>query len=202
MKNLISFLLLIACTGCAFVATLPYDPAIKGNFTLTDACDPSDKTKELLSYSISSCQYGILRQADERTNPPRIEFLRNTLAKAQLPRLSGKEIIVKKFTVYENGRRSAHDTAVGASGGGILGLAIASILVPGSCEQPLDKGGYTTTENPNNDGIVVLELVLSIDGKEYPVRSTAIGNSNPETLIERGFLKLASDVTTKLASAQ
>lgn len=198
MKTLSALLILLAVSGCALVTPLPYDPAIKADFTLTDARNPTDKTKEMLSLNISSCQYGILRQADERTNPPRMEYLRNTLAKAHLPQLSGKEIIVRKFTVYENGQVGTRNTAVGASGGGLLGYAIASAIVPSSCTVPLDQGGYTPEENPNRDGIVVLELVLSIDGKDYPVRSTAVRNGDPESLIERGFLKLANDVVAKL----
>ncbi len=163
MKNsiILTFLVVIfaSCFGCATSKTynIGVGEARKYSFELIDKRDDKQKQAEIMSLSITNCWYGIYRLGDNQITPSRLTVLSNKLEENLGSKLSGKEIVVKRFEVYNNVQSAMRGSF--SSNFATYGLLGAAIIENG-CE-----GGYALKGNPDNLPAVIVNLELIVDKK-------------------------------------
>lgn len=159
-------------TGCASqVAVLdgyqPVDAAI--DLRIVDSRPEKEKSSELMSLLITSCDYGIRRLGDETTVPPRMVLLRNDLVRSLGVAAHGKVLTVSHYTIHYNNAAALRGSIYGPG----VGLVAAAMQSMGSnCpREKTAEGWYAASELNSPHSPLIVEIVASIDGQQHTVRS-------------------------------
>ena len=151
-------------SGCvSFQPTqLDMQSLTNNDLVVTDKRPQNQKETEMLSYLITSCDYGIQRLGDEWTTPDKVKFL-----KAHIGRLfpNAKNLVIDNFVVYNNMQYQLRE-------GNIYRGPIWSLV---ECNESTDKFTmYTPEENPERLNMLIGTFEGSIDDKNYSVRAAEI----------------------------
>ena len=163
MKNLFLISVVIFLGGCATLkpAKLPQITNNQTNLVTNDLRKKDQSETEMLSYSITSCEYGIQRLGDEWTQPNKVDYFSGKI-KEQLP--NKKELIVNDFVTYFNMQYLLRE-------GNIYRGPIWEFV---ECNENTDKFvSYTPEENPLKYNIIIGTLSGSLDGISFSERVTS-----------------------------
>lgn len=165
-----SLLFVAACAGPT--ATLPgfQDTPPATNFAVTDARPDTDKTQEILSLWATSCQYGIYRWADTKSDPPRMVLLRHDLETALGNRLRNKTLVVTQYVMYLNDRAPLRGTLNGQFHGIVPGMLAAA---GEGCTKAETGDAWFDASDMDTPAAFVIEIQAKMDGKTYTVRSVS-----------------------------
>lgn len=172
-------------------------PAV--SYTIQDARPHSLSRTKLLSTWITSCEFGVLYVADgdgREINPPesRASALNYFFIKNQIiPASYTGQVIVRKFSIFVNGKAYQKSESVKAAlGGGALAPMIAGGKAKGEkCPQEKMRGGWYNIEEINNNySPIVAEIEVSIDGATFSSRNVTSPNRE---LIDNLWLSPISD---------
>jgi hypothetical protein len=154
------------------------DQAVLAGFTasadsqrisLVDQRPAGEKKKGMGSLSITNCNYGVSRVADDLTAPDRMTLLRNDLAMALGAQLEGKPIVVKHYGLYVNNAVGLRGLVYKPYTGAIPGVMEG---IGASCPpEKMDGGWYGPEELTTPYSPVIAELAVEVDGKPYAVRA-------------------------------
>lgn len=165
-------IIVFALSGCAGqVIKLPVvNNQARYGFNFVDARPATEKSYEILSYSVSSCDYGTYRFGDEKFQPSHIEFLKNQLQSSAGDALAGKTVTLKHFTVFDNQRHHLIGSNIFATNS-IVGKLVGATVTADSCNDKNVAGRYASDENPNDEMAAVVEIELQIGGQTLKARS-------------------------------
>lgn len=169
--------------GCASqVATMegfrPPGPEVA--LQVVDARPAKEKSSEIMSLAVTSCDYSIRRLGDETTVPSRLALLHADLVRALGSSLNGKALTVTHYTVhYNNGvamRGGVYAMApvpMNPLAGAIQGATTALMKSFGSnCpKEKTTEGWFDAAENPGKHSPLIVEIGVTLDGRTYAVRS-------------------------------
>ena len=163
MKKHIAFsaLFLMSLSGCAKFQPTSLPPIeVNNRQLLVEDNRPREEIKtEMLSYLVTSCNYGIQRLGDEWSEPNKIDYLANKI-KNQIP--EAKKLTIEHFVTYLNMQYSLREGNVFRNG---------DIWQHFECDERTDRFvSYTQEENPQRLNIVIGTLEGSIDGKHFSER--------------------------------
>lgn len=184
MKRIAIVIAVFSIFGCASqTAVLPdfKDLSSEIGFSMKDERPETEKETEWMSLSITSCNYGIRQIGDNLMVPDRLTLLRNDLYKAIGKKLSGKTVLVKKYTIHLNEQNALRGRVYSQYKGAIIdymktfGSGCKREEVAGGWFEPAD---VTTPYSP-----IIIEITVAIEGKKYSMRSVY----SPEKEIEPAF---------------
>ncbi|HWA89688.1 MAG TPA: hypothetical protein VG889_06600 [Rhizomicrobium sp.] len=164
--------LAVSLTACkAPTMVLPgYQESASGTgFAITDARPEKDKTTEILSYWATACDYGISRVGDERTQPPKLVFLRRNLEDALGARLKGATLIVTRYRIHINARAQTRSQLNGMYTGIVPGMLAAA--GEGCTKEETSGGWFDASEVTTPFPPAIVEIEAALNGKTYSVRS-------------------------------
>lgn len=165
-----SLLLVAACASPTAILPGFQDLPSATNFTVTDVRPDADKTYEILSLFVTSCQYGIYQFADTRSNPPRMVLLRYDLEAALGSRLRNKTLIVNRYVMYMNKRAPLRATVNGM----YQGIVPSALAAAGEgCTKEETGEGWFDASDTDAAGALIVEIQATMDGKTYKVRSVS-----------------------------
>lgn len=192
-QNIISALIIMFLCGCgAQVIQMPTQTLYNEySFSFVDARSKESKTQEMLSYSVSNCDYGTTRVGDEGTNPNRVTYLKNSLQDKLGEVLVEKNIRLTKFIVHDNQRVWMQNSNI--FGKGLIG----DMLMSGGCDDPKLPGRYSVNENPDHEPAIVVEIELTVDRKIYKSRSVKHPGQD-DIVLENRAPKAIDDAIAKL----
>ncbi|GHD64497.1 hypothetical protein [Jeongeupia chitinilytica] len=206
MKHLSLLLASLVLSGCASqqpVMLANTSPAAT-RFTLEDRRLDVEKTNEMLSYLITSCDYGITRIGDSRTDPDKVAVLKSDLQALAGDRLEGRHLKLQSYTVHLNNAVMLKQQVGSFSGAyaGLLGSGLFMAMTEIGCSKDQVSGGwYTADEVSNAWPPVIAEATLSVDGASYRSRVVATAANNTETFAElyrRVFRQIAERFAEQL----
>ena len=148
----------------ATLAGFSQSPAAQG-FTLTDGRAAPEKT-EWLSLMVWSCDNGIRRLGDEVSVPSRLDILRRDLGDALGPRLQGKTVTVKRYTIFYN-----MNAFLAAANPGASSPVGAALIATGCPKEKVTGGWYDLSEVTNAHSPVVVDVEVALDGKSFSGRA-------------------------------
>jgi hypothetical protein len=165
-----SLLFVAACAGPT--ATMPgfQDTPSTANFAVTDARLDTDKTQEILSLWATSCQYGIYRWADTKSDPPRMVLLRHDLETALGSRLRNRTLVVTQYVMYLNDRAPLRSTVNGQFHGIVPGMLAAA---GEGCTKAETGDAWFDASDTDAPAAFIVEIQAKLDGKSYTVRSVS-----------------------------
>jgi hypothetical protein len=137
------------------------------NFKVVDSRAEDDKKQKMLSYSITSCSYGIQRLGDKKT-PPRIDVLREDLVRIKGAALEGKTLDVSSYHIFFNNSATLRGVVYGSNPG-----LIADLMKTHGAECPREKmkgGWFDYVELTAPYSPLIVEMVASLDGQPHTVR--------------------------------
>lgn len=206
MKLLMSGITAILLTGCAAqpIAFTDIAPAAQiTSFTLDDARPAIEKEREMLSYSITNCNYGIIRMGDADTTPDKINILKHDLNELASNALKGKTVVVENYTIYSNGAVALRGMMNNMTGGSSQGL-IAKGMINIGCKKEEVKGGwYDPSEVTTNQSPLIVDLTLTVDGRKYTTHivkspEMLLTKENQTPFIRSVLLKTAENIALQL----
>jgi len=151
----------------------------KTNFELIDKRDEIQKKAEIMSLSITNCWYGIYRLGDEQLVPDRLAALSRALEDLVGSKLSGKQVIINRFEIFNN-----MQSAVRGTGGGdysVEGLVRSAIIANG-CEAAFALDG-----NPANLPAVIVNLDVEVGGKTVKDKVVQLEPQGQDTFVNGPF---------------
>ncbi|TAP34404.1 hypothetical protein EYR97_12675 [Alteromonas sp. KUL42] len=165
MKNYAVFVAItFMLVGCvSFQPTqLDVQPSTNVLLEVIDKRPLDQKETEMLSYLITSCDYGIQRLGDEWTTPDKVEFLKSHIGRL-FP--NAKSLVIDNFVIYNNMQYQLRE-------GNIYRGPIWSLV---ECNESTDKFTmYTPEENPERFNMLIGTFEGSIDGNKYSIRAAEI----------------------------
>jgi hypothetical protein len=173
---------LLPLSGCAngqsILAGFDDHPTNVG-LTVVDHRPIKDKESEILSLSISSCDYGIRRLGDETTLPARLVLLRHDLEDSLGSRLENATVDVTRYTMYWNPRIGVLATWTYAPPQ--MGFApnqasiIDSLTFGAKCtETEMGEPWIEPTREIVGKAPLIVILEASVAGKTYKIHSTYV----------------------------
>jgi hypothetical protein len=165
-----SLLFMTACAAPTAVLQGFQDTPSRANFTVTDARPDADKTSEILSLWATSCQYGIYRLADARSDPTRMVLLRSDLEAALGSRLRDKTLVVNQYRMYLNKRAPLRDTLNGTYHGVVPGMLAAA---GEGCTKEETGDAWFDTSDTDAKAALIVEIQVTLGAKNYTVRSVS-----------------------------
>jgi hypothetical protein len=168
-----SFLLLAACTTPPAVLPGFQDTPSTINFSVTDVRPEIDKTHEILSLLVTSCQYGIYRLADERSNPSRMVLLRHDLETGLGSRLHDVTLVVSEYRMYINRRAPLRDTVNGAFHGGAAVIVAPLVAAGEGCTKEETGDAWFDASDTDAAAAIIIEIQAQMGAKKYAVRSVS-----------------------------
>lgn len=212
MKKDLLLVFLLVAYGCSTTPTsLPYEPSQPYNFQVIDQRDEQQKSRQTGSFTITACDYAVNRLADNQTTPDRVAYLQYALARANLPNIGGKDIVIKRFTLYDNSQAFFRKSALnaGVTTGAMLatgvagpGVATGSLInQPTSsygCAPPASEGGFSTDENPSFQPAAISELLISIDGRDYFARAVEGKSDDGSSIVKRTIIRVVDNLVAQM----
>jgi len=165
-----SLLFVTACAAPTAVLQGYQDVPSQANFTITDARPELDKTSEILSLWATSCQYGIYRLADTRSNPTRMVLLRSDLEAALGTRLRNRTLVVNQYRMFVNRRAPLRATVNGMYHG-----IVPSMLAQAGegCTKEQTGDAWFDASDTDATAAAIIKIQATMDGKSYAVRSVS-----------------------------
>jgi hypothetical protein len=159
-----------ACAAPTAVLQGYQDVPSQANFAVTDARPDADKTAEILSLWVTSCQYGIYRLADTRSNPTRMVLLRSDLEAALGNRLHNRTLVVNQYKMFINRRAPLRATVNGQ----FTGVVPAMLAEAGEgCTKEQTGDAWFDKSDTDAAAAIIIEVQATMDGKSYAVRSVS-----------------------------
>ena len=203
-RPLLLLLLPLALAGCASGPATPVhvdvpDIARSASVTVRDARPPTEATRQIMSYLVTSDAYGVIRQGDLDTEPSAMRLIQHRVFERLGP---GAHATVHHLVLYQNMQSQGRAGAIGAVFG-LIGAVIASSQYDGTIataatlvdrkqfealtgDDEWKRAIYTPAENPNKVTVIVSYLDLDVDGKRAFVRIVSPlkveGGKNPFVL--------------------
>lgn len=169
---LVAVLAASAQLGCASsVAILEgFRPADESaRLQVVDARPEKEKSSEIFSLAITSCDYGIRRLGDETTVPSRLAIMQSDLVRSLGPAVYGKNITVSHYTVhYNNG--AAQRRGIYGPIPGIVG-AVMQQMGSNCAKESTTEGWYSSRELNRPHSPIIIEIEAEISGNVHAVRS-------------------------------
>jgi hypothetical protein len=168
---------------------------------IIDSRPEKEKVSEVLTRTITSCNYWIWRIGDEQTTPNKITFLKNNLANTLGDSVNQKEFTIKKYDIFFNGQNNARGNARNGMALGIIsGLVIDELEKVGSnCpKEEMDGGWYDAKEITNNNSPIIIEILLTVDGHDHFARYVY---SPSEMYIDLASTKATNELFNAMDSA-
>lgn len=220
MKKFMATLLSVMCAACAPSVTKVNVPDMEKSDSLSvqDARPAIEKDRKMFSLLITSRQYGIIREGDERLTPSPIRLLQHQVfekfaASGRLP-----TVVVRHLVVYSNMksqlRSGATLGAIGGLVGGVVANAAASHVVMAnteavdestfegwSGEDEYQRGLFTESENPTKAPVYIVYVDTDIDGVKRFTRtvSSIRRNSDENPLATAVQLAIADHLSQSTA---
>lgn len=174
---LVAVLAASAQLGCASsVAVLegfrPVDESAR--LQIADARPEKEKSSELLSFAVTSCDYGIRRLGDEVTVPSRLAIMQSDLVRSLGPAVYGKNMTVSHYTIHYNNGASQRRGASSAAGVSIAAALIGSAMqgIGSDCaKEKTTEGWYSASELNRPHSPIIIEIEAEISGNVHAVRS-------------------------------
>jgi len=160
---------LSACAAPTMVLPGYQERASDASFTIADARPDKDKTSEILSLWVTACDYGIYRLGDERTQPPKLAFLRHNLEDALGARLKNATLTVTRYRMYINSRAQLRAQVNGMYTGVVPGMLAAA--GEGCTKEETSGGWFEASEVTTTFPPVIVEIEATLNAKTYSVRS-------------------------------
>ncbi|HJW33494.1 MAG TPA: hypothetical protein VJ505_09050 [Holophagaceae bacterium] len=159
-------LLTIGCDVHPQFKLTPVKESEQSHFVLEDHRPLAERQSEILSLMVTNPAYGIARMGDDRTVPDRMAYLKAFLGNEVGAKLEGKTVLVKSFAIHRNNQGRMRGTNPSKSG--LLTAAISNALEEKAA--PTQPGGFTEAENPDGFNVAVIDLLVTVDGKDYRAR--------------------------------
>ena len=160
-----------SCTSAPSVAVIDDFRASENaaRLQVIDQRADSDKSTEVLSYLVTSCDYAIRRLGDEVTTPSRLVLLQNDLARELGPVVEGKVLTVNRYTIHYNNSAVLRG-AVYPGGAGAVGAVMKGI---GShCPREKTSGGwYEASEVNGPHSPLIVEIEATFGSQSLDVRT-------------------------------
>lgn len=152
--------------GCA-AGPIAFDeaPQAATSFTLIDVRPDEERHRELMSTNVTDCNYGIVRQADDRTSPDRISLLKLDLQSMAGSDLAGKTLTLRSYTVFVN-QSTMFRGQMNSTLKGVIPRAMINIR----CSKEKIKGGwYEPSEVTTSNSPVIADMVMDVDDHPYAI---------------------------------
>ncbi|BCL76803.1 hypothetical protein JHS3_25390 [Jeongeupia sp. HS-3] len=179
-------------------------PPMEPRFTLEERRLDVEKNNEMLSYLITSCDYGITQIGDSQTDPDKVAVLKSDLQALAGDRLEGRKLTLQSYTVHLNNAVALKQQvgSFSAAYAGLLGGTLFMAMTEIGCSKEQVSGGwYTADEVSNAWPPVIAEATLSVDGVSYQSRAVATAANETETMAElyrRVFRQIAERFAEQL----
>ncbi|SDG20718.1 MULTISPECIES: hypothetical protein [Rhodanobacteraceae] len=136
---------------------------------VVDHRPPADRAYDIHSLLITSCDYGIYTVPQKPASLSAVALLRNEMATAPGDPWHGHTIEVRRYAAYLNAKRALKGS-VGSMYGGLLPMLM--LRAGEKCSETEMHGGwYAGSEIVNALSPLIVEMIVSVDGKVYNVRS-------------------------------
>lgn len=180
MKNNIRLLAVLGCfvlfAGCATSKTFRLEgeaPVGKTSFELVDKRDEAQKKAEVMSTLVTSCWYGIYRLGDDQLVPSRLAVLSKALEDKLGSKLAGKQVVVNRFEIFNNMQSAFRGSLAQAYG------AVGTAIAAGGCQD-----AFSLERNPNNYPAAIVNVDVSVDGKNFTQKMVQIEPQGHESTID------------------
>jgi hypothetical protein len=140
-------------------------PAV--NFTVADERAEPDKKQKMLSYAITSCDYGVQRLGDKKT-PDRIGALHDDLVALKGAALEGKTLKVSRYHIYFNNSAVLRGMVYPQYTG-----LIPELMKEHGTNCPREKAGggwFDLSELTGPYSPLILDVEANLDGVPHSVR--------------------------------
>jgi hypothetical protein len=177
-----AMLSILALAGCLAFKASAKEPANLLGFALVDA-RPDEELKTVdYRTKTRSCMMGLIVPGDlgRGKESPRLERLKLQFAERLGPRLQGKAVSIRRYTLtYDDSkaaRKRARSFLAGAIAGPVAALAVAgstdkSLPHPNCSHEKMKTGWYDVKELKYSTQPLVVEIEATLDGKIYHIDS-------------------------------